>query len=139
MTADAVLIVPEPGRDEDVATPNEALGILNRLARDGREAERGLRRHVARTGPAKLPEQNEETVLVVWRQIRPAPPGLHRQVTNLAALIGRESIPVLPTLRVQPQDRREDSAPRDFPHGGDRLQTPRWHRCRFWLPRAWNE
>jgi len=91
--------------------------------------EGGLRRHIARTSSAKLPEQNEETVLVVWRQIRPAPPGLQRQVTNFAALIGRESIPVFPTLRVQPQDRGEDSAPWDFPHGSDRLQDPRWHRC----------
>ena len=79
--------------------------------------------HGTRTRLAKLPEQNEETVLVVGRQIRPAPPGLQRQVTDLAALIGRESIPVLPTLRVQPQDRGEDSAPRDFSHGSDRLQT----------------
>ena len=117
------------------ALRNEGAGADDELERIWRGARppitspRGLRRHVARTGPAKLPEQNEETVLVVWRQIRPAPPGLQRQVTNLAALIGRESIPVLPTLRVQPQDRGEDSAPWDFPHGSDRLQDPRWHRC----------
>ena len=95
---------------------------------------RGLRRHVARTGPANLPEQDEETVLVLWGQIRPAPPGLQRQVTNLAALIGRESIPILPTLRVQPKDRGEDSAPRDLPNGSDGLQDPGWHRCRCDYP-----
>ena len=90
----------------------------------------GLRRHVARTGPAKLPKQDDQTVLVLRREIRPTSPGLQRQVTNLAALIGRESIPILPTLCVQPKDRGEDSAPRDLPNGGDGLQDPGWHRCR---------
>ncbi len=48
-------LLPELGRDEDVATRNEALGILNRLIRDGRVAaamalERALRNDGAGEG-----------------------------------------------------------------------------------------
>ncbi len=121
---------PTGGRSSPDSPPEATASRLGERRMSAEHlTQRGLSRYLVRTGPSKLAEQDEETVLVLWRQVRPAPFGLKREVTNLAALIGRESLPILPTLRVQPSDRGEDSAPRDLPHSSDGLQDPRGHRC----------
>jgi hypothetical protein len=91
-------------------------------------------RSFARAGTAELPEQEDQTVLVRWRQVRTLPLRLEGQVAHLAAFIRREPIPVSPTLSVQPEDGCQDFAPRHFPDGSDGLQDPPGHRCAFGYP-----
>ena len=104
---------------------------LNPLLLEKRDLDRSFAgaRSVVDTGPADLPEQQKETVFVLRGEVRPLAPRFHCQVADLPAFIGREPIPIIAPLGIQPQDGRQDFAPRDFPYGGESLQDPRRHWC----------
>src|SRR4029079_5216302 len=76
---------------------------------------------------ADLLEQDHEAVLFRAAEVRALALGLERQITDLSAVVRGEAIPVLPPLRREPDDRRQDLAPRDLPCRGECLQYPSRH------------
>ena len=101
--------------------PKEQSYSASELARRSRGSASAIRR------AANLQEQSYQAVLVGPCQVRSLAPRFDRQVTELTPLIRAKTVPKLPAARVQPDDRRDYSAPRDPSCRRERLQDPSRH------------